>query len=110
MLYLLVALCKVCERASAFLHLWQDESRWEREIARLQAAAAADLEMIRKEAAETADREGRMLRYNANLQLLLLLLLLLAGWLAYMVNLESIILRLTLCYSTLQHTTSVGKL
>eukprot|EP00775_Hariotina_reticulata_P002520 gene2521-2822_t len=40
----------------------RDESRWEREVAHLQAAAAADLEMIRKEAAEGAEREGRMLR------------------------------------------------
>jgi hypothetical protein len=83
MLYLLVALCKVCERASAFLHLWQDESRWEREIARLQAAAAADLEMIRKEAAETADREGRMLRYDANSSCCCCCRCWLAGWLTW---------------------------
>eukprot|EP00878_Enallax_costatus_P027150 GHUV01029204.1.p1 GENE.GHUV01029204.1~~GHUV01029204.1.p1 ORF type:complete len:507 (+),score=193.43 GHUV01029204.1:240-1760(+) len=40
----------------------QDENRWEREVARLQAAAAADLERIRREAADTAEREARMLR------------------------------------------------
>lgn len=31
-------------------------------MARLQATAAADLERIRKEAADTAEREARMLR------------------------------------------------
>jgi uncharacterized coiled-coil protein SlyX len=41
----------------------QDESRLEREIARLQAAAASDLERIRKEAAETGEREARLLRW-----------------------------------------------
>ncbi|KAF6252466.1 hypothetical protein COO60DRAFT_1704276 [Scenedesmus sp. NREL 46B-D3] len=40
----------------------QDESRLERELARLQAKAASDLERIRKEAAETGEREARLLR------------------------------------------------
>lgn len=43
-------------------HALQDASRWEREVARLQATAAADLERIRKEAADTAEREVRLLR------------------------------------------------
>lgn len=40
----------------------QNESRLEREVSRLQAAAASDLERIRKEAAETSEREARLLR------------------------------------------------
>ena len=40
----------------------QDESRWEREITRLQATAAADLGRIRQEATEAAEREARLLR------------------------------------------------
>lgn len=40
----------------------QDESRWEREIGRLQATAAADLSRIRQEATEAAEREARLLR------------------------------------------------
>jgi hypothetical protein len=41
----------------------QDESRLEREVARLQATAASDLERIRKEAAETGEREARLLKW-----------------------------------------------
>lgn len=44
--------------------LVQDESRWEREIGRLQQVAAADLQRIRQEASEAAEREGRLLRYG----------------------------------------------
>jgi len=40
----------------------QDESRWERELTRLQQAAAADLQRIRQEATEAAEREARLLR------------------------------------------------
>lgn len=39
-----------------------DESRWERELTRLQQAAAADLQRIRQEATEAAEREARLLR------------------------------------------------
>jgi hypothetical protein len=47
-----------------WINLWtlQDESRWEREIGRLQQVAAADLQRIRQEAKEAAQREARMLR------------------------------------------------
>jgi chromosome segregation ATPase len=40
----------------------QEDDRWERQLAQLQAAAAADLERIRREAADAAEREGRLLR------------------------------------------------
>jgi hypothetical protein len=40
----------------------QDESRWEREVGRLQQAAAVDLQRIRQEANEAAEREARLLR------------------------------------------------
>ena len=40
----------------------QDESRWEREVGRLQQVAAADLQRIRQEANEAAEREARLLR------------------------------------------------
>lgn len=40
----------------------QEESRFECEISRLQQAAAADMQRIRQEAAETGEREARMLR------------------------------------------------
>jgi hypothetical protein len=45
------------------MYTFQDESRLEREVSRLQAAAASDLERIRKEAAETSEREARLLRW-----------------------------------------------
>jgi hypothetical protein len=44
------------------LVLLQDESRWEREVGRLQQAAAVDLQRIRQEANEAAEREARLLR------------------------------------------------
>jgi hypothetical protein len=44
----------------------QDESRWEREIGRLQQVAAADLQRVLQEANEAAEREGRLLRYSSS--------------------------------------------
>jgi progesterone-induced-blocking factor 1 len=40
----------------------QDENRIQQEIARIQAAATADLDRIRREAAEVSERELRTLR------------------------------------------------
>lgn len=56
--------------ASAWLQqhgigLWlQDESRWEREVSRLQQITAADLQRVRQEANEAAEREARLLRWG----------------------------------------------